>query len=329
MQIKIVDNANEPLNIDAVKKAIAALPDHGGVWNVDNPQDVVAAFEEICVKINAALESQRVQEKENFRNVGVKYEAEDETMLDNLNKLFEEWENGLTADEKTLFNRDGFYPGYNHQKVKILFVGREACYMAGKNYAECMYASFKKGYVGKWTVNQYPFHRRQAYIAYGIFKAWEGDKWRWPSWSTGVPWASEICKGVGGKEKISWALINLSKLSNETGDWRTDSNRYWPFVKKEKNQKRLKEQISILNPDIIIGGNVQELVDILGYKESPNINNANCYAYYEEGLPLFLNCYHFAAIKSDEKCFYEPVGQVLEKYRDIVKRGARCRNEGC
>lgn len=329
MIMEIMINEKETLNIDDVKKAFDAFPNCGGVWKVDNPQGVVAALEVFCAKISDALESQRVQEKEDIRNVGVKYGAEDETMLGNLNKLFEQWENGLAADEKTLFNRDGFYPGYNHQKVKILFVGREACYMAGKNYTEFMYASFKKGYVGKWTVNQYPFHRRQAYIAYGIFKALEGDQWRWPSWNTDVPWASKICKDVGGKEKISWAFINLSKLSNETGDWRTDSNRYWPFVKKEENQKRLKDQIGILNPDIIIGGNVPELADILDYKESPNIDNANCYAYYEEGLPLFLNCYHFAAIKSDEKCFYEPVGKVLERYGDIVKRGARCRNGGC
>mgnify|MGYP003292383880 CR=1 FL=1 len=90
----------------------------------------------------------------------------------------------------------------------------------------------------------------------------------------------------------------------------------------------MKDQIGILNPDIIIGGNVPELADILDYKESANIDNANCYAYYEEGLPLFLNCYHFAAIKSDEKCFYEPVGKVLERYGDIVKRGARFRDGG-
>ena len=161
MIMEIMINEKETLNIDDVKKAFDAFPNCGGVWKVDNPQGVVAALEVICAKISDALESQRVQEKENIRNV--KYEAEDETMLGNLNKIFEQWENGLAADEKTVFNRDGFYPGYNHQKVKILFVGREACYMAGKNYTECMYAGFKKGYVGRWTVNQSPFTRRPAY----------------------------------------------------------------------------------------------------------------------------------------------------------------------
>lgn len=317
MKINIVNSEKEPLFLDDVKKAIAALPGTGGEWDVENPQNIVVTLENICAKLNDALESQMAHDKENICNGGVEYEAGEKDMLGRLDNLFKEWKSKLPGDEEELFNRDGFYPGYSRQKVRILFVGREACYMAGRNYIEYMYNSFKSRYIGKWTVNQYPFHRRQAYIAYGILKAWDGikpseedQKWQWPNWDD-VPVASETCKEVGEKDKYSWAFINLSKLSNETGDYRTDGNRYWPFVNSKENQCCLRKQISILNPDIIIGANVPELADILCYGK-PDTSNGNCYAYYKKGLPLFLNCYHFAAIKGDEKFFYEPVGKVLE-----------------
>lgn len=310
MQIKIVNREKEPLFLDDVKKAIAALPEKGGVWDVENPQNVVVALENICAKLNDTLELQMAHDKESICNVGVEYEAEETDMLCRLDDLFEKWKSKLSGDEIKLFNRDGFYPGYSHQKVRILFVGREACYMAGRNYIEYMYNSFKSSYIGKWTVNQYPFHRRQAYVAYGILKSLGGgSEWHWPCWDV-VPVAADICKDVGKEDKYSWAFINLSKLSNETGDYRTDGNRYWPFVNSKENQCWLIKQISILNPDIIIGANVPELADILCYGK-PDTSNGNCYAYYKKGLPLFLNCYHFAAIKGDRKFFYEPVGKVL------------------
>ena len=200
--------------------------------------------------------------------------------------------------------------------------------MAGRNYIEYMYSSFQSGRIGEWTVNQYPFHRRQAYIAYGILESLKGGlKWQWPRWGD-VPPASEICKGVGEKDNYSWAFINLSKLSNETGDYRTDGNRYWPFVNNKENQCFLKKQISILNPDIIIGANVPELADILCYG-TPDTDNVNCYAYYKKGLPLFLNCYHFAAIKGDEKFFYEPVGEVLGKKLSELKEAMEIEKRIC
>ena len=126
MRINIVNSEKEPSHFDDVKKAIAALPDKGGEWNVVNPQNVVITLENICAKLNDALELQMAQEKESIRNIGIEYAAEEVEMLRRLNDLFEQWESRVTDDEKELFSRDGFYPGYTRQKVKILFVGREA-----------------------------------------------------------------------------------------------------------------------------------------------------------------------------------------------------------
>lgn len=115
---------------------------------------------------------------------------------------------------------------------------------------------------------------------------------------------------------ISWAFMNLSKISNQTGDYRTDSARYLPFVTDEGNRTYIGEEIRILAPDIIIGANVYELIDILGYDAKGEEDEPCCYYYppvKEKGLPPFLNCYHFAAIKSDERCFYEPVMRIVKK----------------
>lgn len=325
MKIRIVNSEKEPLFVDMVKKAIAKLPDKGGEWDVENPQEIVAGLENILSRLSDGLALLKANAKEDSCNMKDEYPDEDKPMMKALDDLFNEWVNAQSDDDKGLFNRDGFYPGYCLQKVKILFVGREACYMAGKNYIEYMYGRLRGGYIGKWTVNQYPFHRRQAYIAYGILKALEGNQeWQWPSWDA-IPSAFDICKNVG--ENISWAFMNLSKLSNETGDWRTDGNKYWPFVK--NNKRWLREQVRILNPDIIIGANVPELADILKYEMSPDAGNGKCYVYYKEGLPLFLNCYHFSAIKGDEDFFYAPVGDVLGKYRNNLKKAIENRNKRC
>ena len=108
MQIKIVNSEKEPLFLDDVKKAIAALPDKGGVWDVENPQNVVVTLENICAKLNDALELQVAHDKENICNVGVEYEVREKDMLCRLDELFEKWKPKLPGDEIKLFNRDSY-----------------------------------------------------------------------------------------------------------------------------------------------------------------------------------------------------------------------------
>lgn len=310
MQVEIVDSPKEPLCIKEVKRAIESLPEGGGNWDVEMPEQVVVGLENLLIVLNDKLARQKAEEK---ASNGVKYKLDDDNdMQRQLTDLFKEWWNALSDTDKDLFNRDGFYPGYNSQKFKILFVGREACYMAKKNYIETMYANFQNNDIAGWTINQYPFQRRQAYIAYGILN-------KWKSWEE-VPPASDICSMVGEDNGISWAFINMSKLSNETGDWRTDGNRYWPFVNDNNNQRMLKRQIEILNPDIIIGANVPELTNILDY-EAPDKTESACYYYKAKGkFPPFLNCFHFAAIKKDKECFYNAVKNVIGNHHDILQQ---------
>lgn len=307
MQVEIVDSPKEPLCITEVKRAIESLPEGGGNWDVEMPEQVVVGLENLLLVLKDELARQKEKEKASNGVIEVKFKLDDNNdMQSQLTGLFKEWWNALLDTDKDLFNRDGFYPGYDSQKFKILFVGREACYMAKKNYIETMYANFQNNDIAGWTINQYPFQRRQAYIAYGILN-------NWISWER-VPPASTICNGVGKDNGISWAFINMSKISNETGNWRTDGNRYWPFVNDNNNQERLKRQINILKPDIIIGANVPELTNILGY-ETPDTRVSDCYYYNATNdFPPFLNCFHFAAIKKDKECFYEAVRDVIKNH---------------
>ena len=56
-----------------------------------------------------------------------------------IEKLNDRWKNHLVSmtGEKSIseiFVSDGFYPYYTNQKVKVLFIGREALEIAGTNY---------------------------------------------------------------------------------------------------------------------------------------------------------------------------------------------------
>ena len=61
-----------------------------------------------------------------------------------IEKLNDRWKNHLVSmtGEKSIseiFVSDGFYPYYTNQKVKVLFIGREALEIAGTNYQESLY----------------------------------------------------------------------------------------------------------------------------------------------------------------------------------------------
>ena len=245
----------------------------------------------------------------------------------------------LTPEQQALFNMDGFYPYYFSQPLKILFVGREACWMSKKNYMVTLHEELKEGRVGYYSVNQYPFHKRQFYIAY-VLLARAAGLGSFPEWDD-VPWASDLARILFARKEVnkdsiedvkikpvsclqgmSWAFMNLSKISNDTGDWTTDNKRYGSFV--QPRYDFVREEIAILRPDVIVGANVYDLVPILGYEdaESDCKTDKNCFYYPpKNGFPPFLNCYHFSAIMNDKTCFYDAVKKVADKYwSEIVRK---------
>lgn len=246
----------------------------------------------------------------------IRYCKEDWEIAKGLNDIAEGMYNDVSEDDKARFCMDGIYPGYSKARFKILFVAREAYCMDGENYMRVVGESLKNGRFGEWTINQYPFHRRQFYIAWGIAN-------NFPDWKD-VPWATEISEKIkfGTPScNLGWAFMNLCKISNKTGSWETDYETYRKFVKDQG--ENLKKEIEIIKPHLIIGSGVYDLVELLGYKNVDKENN-NCFYWSDgiNGVPPMLDCYHFSAIKSDQKCYYEAVRDVLCNHRESFGNNA-------
>lgn len=301
---------------------------------VANPERIVGFLRDLLGVLESSVDMTNTphEKGEGVRELGRLYDEgticdEESEMAKSLKELENKWRGHIDKSQSLsvhakLFNMDGFYPFYTQQKVRILFVGREACRMQKKNYISTVCPCIRNDNFNGWTVNQYPFHRRQFYLAYGILQFFGSNQREFPKWED-VPWASDMARNIfakshgeaiNGLDSISWAFINLSKFSNETDNWQTDySSRYLPFVNDDVNRSNLKEQIRILNPHLIIGANVGELRDMLGYNVCDQTQKA-CFYYppTSDGCyPPFLDCYHFAAIKSDQKGFYNPVREVI------------------
>lgn len=257
--------------------------------------------------------------KRDFVSDGILCE-EDWEIACKLNDLANEIFTGLKTDEdKAHFYMDGIYPGYAKMATKILFVAREAYWMENCNYMRVVGESIRNNKIGGWTLNQYPFHRRQFYLAYGILNGFK-------DWNTEVPYADEICRAFKFGQpdgNLSWAFMNLCKISNKMRDWHTDYEAFHRFI--AENSKAIKKEVEILKPDLIIGSGVGELAEILGYS-SNDVDRSNCNCFYYKGvkkdgdnsinLPPMLYCYHFSAVKNDRKCYYEAVRDVLKKHQE-------------
>ncbi len=128
-----------------------------------------------------------------------------------LSSLLSEWKKIVCTEQSysELFVEDGFYPFYTQQPVKILFVGREALGMAGLNYVDVLFDAYKNKTVGEKSLDEYKFHRLLFSIAYGIIR-------RETDWKK-IPYASELADNFGTQGGISFAFMNLSKFSNESG----------------------------------------------------------------------------------------------------------------
>ncbi len=172
-----------------------------------------------------------------------KYPDDELPLLNSIHQLMAEWQRS-SADE--LFTTDGFYPYYTHQATKVLFVGREGIGLAGCNYIEAVFQAYKQNRIGNKSVNGYTFHRRLLYMLYGIQHGF-------PEWSD-VPAAQAIAQTFATPSGISCAFLNLSKTSNESGNWATN----WQALRTSlaKGLPFLKKELALLNPDLIISSNV-------------------------------------------------------------------------
>ncbi|MDY0274456.1 MAG: hypothetical protein RBR42_03325 [Desulfomicrobium sp.] len=206
-----------------------------------------------------------------------------------------------TADDIVF---DGFYPYYYNQKVKILFIGREALGMTGQNYIETIFQAYKNNSIGNKTLDSYKFHNLMFYITFGINN-------NYINWAK-IPYASEIVENFGVFGGISFAFMNISKFSNESNAWKADWGLIDNFVDSFSNDEinLISEEIDILDPDLIITMNLEERINKLGKIEVIEYGDRLSKYYLETNIRKYLlfDTFHFSAPnKSSEKDYYKEI----------------------
>ncbi|MBK1829610.1 hypothetical protein JIN77_02645 [Verrucomicrobiaceae bacterium R5-34] len=236
------------------------------------------------------------------------------TKLEQLENLFQNWHQAITEKEPELADAlvfDGFYPHYSSQKKRILFVGREPRDLTGHHYIETLHRAYTIcRRIGEKPLNQAQFHSLQFYLCHGILN-------QFPEYD-GIPWAEELSETFADASGWSYAFMNLSKVSNDTDDWSTnwgESNRFLEASTNDRNF--LKEQIEIINPELIITMNLGERLDYLGeidQKSKVHTGNVTSWKYItgDKSIPL-LDTWHFSApSKSPKTHFYNPLREALK-----------------
>lgn len=249
----------------------------------------------------------------------------------------------LEKDYTEAINADGFYPYYTHQKVKILFIGKESLGLDGMDYIEALFTGIlsndprrnrrwnednpdKPPYTKVLTNNSDPFHSKMLYLAYGLnndFCPYED-----------MPWASGIGQQLFGKKEgvvwdhtepgISYAFMNFSKFDNPSEtSYVADATRIQTYSQMVKRSEInwFAKQISLLNPDLIIEMNIgRENADILGtapieWIEKENENLWVGYLPIEEQKYLILETWHFSRPgKSFNKHFYPSIVDAWKRF---------------
>lgn len=238
----------------------------------------------------------------------LEYPTEEQNLITTLSLLFQDWH--LDAKEKTFIKGytaenmvfDGFYPYFSKQKIKVLFVGREALCLEG-NYLDVLYNCYKRNKVGDINLNSYQFHRLMFLVTYGL----NNDFIPWDA----MPKVTDMTASFATDAGISFAFMNLSKFSNDSGerdtDWGLIDSFSSAFEKSKLNY--FNTEIEIINPDLIITMNLESRIDVLGRKEVIKYGNTASYFYLHcnDKKILTIDTFHFSASKQNKDSFYTPI----------------------
>jgi hypothetical protein len=243
-----------------------------------------------------------------------------------INSLMRDWEkevennrNGSKAKKSDCyFNADGFFPGYYNQKKKLVFVGREARWVASGGYSDYI-ANFINWFRKNDDHNQKSFTRHILYIAYGV-KNNGTIEFKDVKRKT----ANGIAKEMVKNNDYGYAMINISKYSNEKDSGAVaDINLINRFLEHSPLEKRnyFQEELAILEPDIITTGNLwdgkinKNYLDLCfgkrkQLKDSDGI--ADLYEVNISGRKIeLINTYAFSSRYSDKDFFYDPIMKLI------------------
>lgn len=229
--------------------------------------------------------------------------------LNELTILFKEWQVAIgKKPEEMVF--DGFYPYYFSQEIRILFVGRESRGLTGSNYIEELSYAYQENKVGAQHINTHSFHKRLLCIAYGL----NHNLQEWKD----IPMASEITTSFGQPNGLSFAFMNISKISNENIHWTSD----WELIKRSftdstRKKNFIQEEIKILDPHVIISMNLGEMTRVFGdLREFKSDEKVTAFELeLNDRTILVLDTFHFSSpTKLDVQDFYEPICESLRAY---------------
>jgi hypothetical protein len=203
----------------------------------------------------------------------------------------------------------GIFPRYTEQKLKILFIGREARGLSGHNYMDVLFNAYKESRVGDAHLNQAAFHRRMLKVAYYLNNP-NADVEE-------IPAATEIAKDFGCSGGCSFAFMNLSKFSNESDSWNTK----WDLLNESNlDHEFTKRFVEIVSPDLIISMGIRnELKKVFSFKDEGNLGSALLFSITEKDKIIdWIDGYHYSAPNiSDLADVLNPITQYM-----IKKKGA-------
>lgn len=256
---------------------------------------------------------------ENFQfTPSIQYPEVERPKVSRLQRLFSDWHQAFTNSTESLKKHvaddmvfDGFYPYYFSQPKRILFVGWESRQIGGFNYLDIIYQAYREGkQIGRRHLDNDNFHSRMLYFAYGILNGM-------PNWQE-IPFASKIGDTFGSPDGISFAFMNISKLSNEAENHQADKSVIdAAFQLSTHPRNYIQEEVSILEPEIVITCNLNDKADALGkcaYIRHFGSENqvAACWLDSGKHRSLLLDTFHFSAWnKKDPTDFYEPICEAI------------------
>lgn len=257
----------------------------------------------------------------------IPYPVNEQPKIEALENLFQEWHCHFAshgaAELKAAANDmvwDGFYPHYFGQRRRLLFVGRESRDIGGDHNMNVLFKAYRESKrIGGRHIDSDKFHSRMIHISHGIINGmlpWQE-----------IPCASEIVETFGEKGGLSFAFMNISKLTNDNchfaSKWATINAAYNHSV---RGRNFIREEILILEPEIIITMNLGDKIHSLGdLAEVHESENAEVYEMKcGERKSLLINTWHFSWWgRNDVDGFYHPILEAIRRHGGFLK--SRCK----
>lgn len=248
-----------------------------------------------------------------------------------LEKLFSDWYQLFAKNDESLASKmvfDGFYPHYfsqekNREKKRILFIGWEALGMTededNNNYIEALYDCYRNSnLIGNRRLNNHRFHYRMICIAYGILHGMPD----WNNFGEAETLIEDFAKSGGW----SFAFMNISKLSNDSGksaaDWNLINTSFRLSTEGPEGRNFIEEEIAILEPHIVIAMNLKEKYKWLGTgldwtHVSRGVNSSPLQSC---GHPsLLIDSWHFSNwFLNDVTDYYVPIRDAIRRSKAVA-----------